>query len=723
MAGVFLAGCLDSSRLKKFDCLTEALCRGGERPDASVPNADVPDGGMTTVVEDAGHFKPGPSLVLLAGSVGGCGNADGIGSAARLGASVAMTIGGDGSLYYADATNFTIRKVSPTGEVTTLAGKVGQRGVVDAVGTDAQFDSPLGIAASANGTVFVAEYGQHVIRSVSISGEVKTIAGVAGVAGALDGPAAMAQFRNPAGMALEPLTKSLVVADYGNHTLRVLDSSNKVSTVAGSAGKAGAVDGAASLSALLSFPRDVAVGGTPTKPELFMVEVGNHTVRRWADSQVSTIAGKAPEAGAVNGKGSEARFNVPAGIAYQQPSNLLFVGDYGNHAIRQVTLDGTVTLFAGQPGQVGDVDGPLLSARFNAPHSIVAAKDGSLFVNDSGNCTIRKLSSYGWVTTFAGAAPRRGAGDATGAAAKFANPYGLVALQDGTLIVADSDNHTIRKIAPGGAVVTLAGIAGKPGAVDSVGTMASFNGPQGLAVDKQGSLYIADTYNHTIRRLTPEGRVETIAGKAGASAFADGLRSDARFYLPTGLAVAPDGTLFVADYGNNCIRKIDIDGKVTTIAGVAGSPGEENGSALKARFNGPAGVALGTDGALLIADYVGNTIRILTVAGSVITFAGAGNIAGDTDGSLLVARFNGPRSIKFDASGVLYVADTLNHAVRAISPQGKVSTVVGRKGVDATVPGPLPASIAVPRGLAVLPNGELAISSNNGVLVTKRPQP
>ena len=231
-------------------------------------------------------------------------------------------------------------------------------------------------------------------------------------------------------------------------------------------------------------------------------------------------------------------------------------------------------------------------------------------------------------------------------------------------------------------VRTLAGAAQVPGHVDGVGALARFSDPAGLAIDAQGNVLIADSANHCLRKLTPAGIVTTIAGRPGNAGSADGPAATARFDTPSALAVAKDGTVFVSDTGNHTLRRIGRDGSVSTWAGSAGDPGATNAVGRAARFSSPLGIAIAKDGALFVADSANHAIRRVGADGAVTTFAGATEEWGATDGKAAQARFEGPVALAFGPNGSLFVSDALNHAVRRIAPDGTVSTFAGKLGDD-----------------------------------------
>ena len=277
---------------------------------------------------------------------------------------------------------------------------------------------------------------------------------------------------------------------------------------------------------------------------------------------VTTIAGQAGTPGSADGTNSAARFFNPDGVAVDGAGNL-YVADDGSDTIRKVSPVGTnwvVTTIAGLAGHSGSADGPGSVARFNNPTDVRLDSAGNVYVADTSNDTIRKLALVGanWVvTTIAGLAGSSGSADGKGSAARFNSPGAVAAGTNGNLYVTDNGNNTIRMITPAGVVTTIAGLAGRSGSAD--GSAALFNAPLGLDVDNAGNLYVADNGNDTIREVTLVGTdwmVTTLAGLAGASGSVDGTNSDAQFNSPQDVTVDNAGNLYVADSFNNTVRQV-----------------------------------------------------------------------------------------------------------------------------------------------------------------------
>jgi hypothetical protein len=237
-------------------------------------------------------------------------------------------------------------------------------------------------------------------------------------------------------------------------------------------------------------------------------------------------------------------------------------------------------------------------------------------------------------------------------------------------------------------------------------------------VDGAGNVYVADQDNHTIRKITPAGVVSTLAGSAGVTGSTDGTGAAARFSGTAGVAVDGAGNVYAAEFVNSTVRKITAAGVVTTLAGTAGVTGSADGTGAAARFNTPFGVATDSAGNVYVADTINHTIRKITPAGVVSTLAGTAGVTGSTDGTGAAARFNSPGGVAVDGAGNVYVADGSNHTIRKITSAGVVSTVVGVAGQPGFVPGALPGRIGYPGDVAV--SGTLLyITLYNGVAVVQ----
>jgi serine/threonine protein kinase/tetratricopeptide (TPR) repeat protein/sugar lactone lactonase YvrE len=310
----------------------------------------------------------------------------------------------------------------------------------------------------------------------------------------------------------------------------------------------------------------------------------------------------------------------PTGVAINANGNI-YVADFPNHTICEITAEGAVKDFAGTRGIAGNADGVANVARFDNPADIATGPDGSLYVADCNNHAIRKITPAGVVSTFAGQTHQAGHEDGPASSATFRYPTGLAVDRAGNVYVADIGNNLIRKITPDGMVNTLAGVAGEAGSNDGIGTQARFNQAHGVGVDLAGNVYAADFGNHTIRKITPDGTVTTIGGQAGTPGSNDGIGTAAHFCAPYSVAADRYGNVIVADTSNHTIRKIAPDGTVTTIAGVAGNVGNTDGAGNVARFAIPAAVKPDSSGSIYVADFGNYAVRKVTPEGDVTTVA------------------------------------------------------------------------------------------------------
>ena len=535
------------------------------------------------------RITPAGAVSTWAGAPGVGGSADGSGADARFGkAPRGLAIDRAGNVYVADTDNRTIRKITPAGLVSTLAGLAGVSGGVDGVGSKARFADPRGIAADGLGDLYVAD--GHRIRKVTSAGLVSTLAGAEGEAGSADGAGAAARFNGPSGVATDS-GGNIYVADTGNYTIRRITPDGVVSTLAGAAGSRGSADGVgpaarfggcpfADVIPICEGPLSVA---TDAADNVYVTDSGNHTLRRITPAAaVSTVAGAALEWGGDAGVGSNARFGGcvwmvpisyclgPAHIAADGDGNL-YVADQGS-GIRKISPLADVS--SAVSGSGGEVSG------------IAIDSAGNLYW--PRHSTIVKMTPAGVVTTLAGNW-QVGSADGSGADARFSFPNDLATDSGGNVYVSDSGNHTIRKITPGGMVTTIAGAAGQIGTADGIGAQARFSSPQGIATDHDGNLYV--TGNHTVRKITPDGVVTTLAGTGGMAGFVDGMGTEARFDGPRGIAADRDGNLYVADSNNYAVRRITPSGAVRTIVGTAGTTDFMPG-ALPGRLKKPYGVVV-----------------------------------------------------------------------------------------------------------------------------------
>ncbi|MSP92948.1 MAG: hypothetical protein EXR79_14285 [Myxococcales bacterium] len=758
---------------------------------------DIDTDGTVYTAEYENHtirkIAPDGTVTTVAGS-GFAGYADAKGKNASFSYPIDVKIGPGGKLYVADRYNHRIRVIDPDGNVSTFAG-AGPAGGANGPVAAAQFNEPLGVAVSAGGLVLVTEYQGHRVRRIQ-GGIVSTLAG--STAGWADGKGAAAKFNGPIGIAIDGAGDAIVV-DHLNHRIRKVAPDGSVTTVAGS-GVIGYQEGDAAA-ATFNHPWGVAVDRAGT---IYVADRGNHRVRTIRAGIVAKLAANGI-AGFKDGWGTGAQFNSPTGVAVDRFGQV-WIGDDQTHRVRKI-VDGTAPCLIGgtcyangvvnaantcqgceagksgvawttrvdgatcgdgkactapdqcKAGSCGTSDVVCDDSNKCSTDSCDAASGACLFkpilgcggycekdaqcddqngcttdactankcvfapnvapCDDDNPCTLGDACKDGkcgvgtanWLDTVAGSV--QGYVDATGTAAQFAYPYGVVPAGDGTLFVADSSNHRIRRIALDGTVTTFAG-SGNAGFLDAKGTVAWFSVPVAVAFDGKGVLYVVDRDNHAVRKVAADGSVTALAG-GGIPGLVDSNGGKARFNTPYSIAVTPAGVAYVADYGNHRVRRIQPNGDVSTLAG-AGA-GYADGVGSKALFNQPIGVALDPHGNLIVAEHVGHRIRKVTPGGVVTTVAGTG-IEGLKDGDPLLASFRYPLGVAVDSTGAIYVADRHNHRIRKIAG-GAVLTVAGNGGAAWKDGIALQGSLHFPANLALDANGALFISDGHNMRIRR----
>lgn len=683
----------------------------------SSPTGIVIDGTSSTLlVSDAGNHTirrvtfAGVCTTWL-GTPGVSGQAD---TAGVLVSPTGIARAPDGTFYVSDFASHVIRRITPAGVVSVFAGQTGGAGTADGTGGTARFNGPAGLDCDSVGNLYVADLQNSAIRKISPAGVVTTLAGLPGTSGAVDGTGTTARFASPFDAKLDS-AGNVYVADTLNGTLRKITPAGVVTTVAGLAGSNGSVDGTGASARFLS----IAALATDAGGNVWVADALSGTIRKVTPGGVvTTVAGLAGSTGSVDGTGTSARFKQPFGLRFDPGGNLL-ISETSDHTLRKMTPAGVVTTLCGVSGRPSVTDGVGAAGGLVRPSGIAVDPLGNAYVANSSASVIRKVTPGGAVTTWLGAPMVPGT---TNTGGHFNRPEGLAVDAAGNAYVADRFNHTIRKITPGGVISTVAGAAGQPGSTNAPGGGARFNSPAGVAVDGLGNLYVADSGNHTIRKVSPIGDVSTIAGAAGASGSLDGVGGSARFSGPEGVCLDATGAnLYVTDYGNHTIRQIFLaTSTVSTFAGSAGQPGSNTGTGAAARFFNPRGVACDALGNLYVADTGNNAIRKITPGAVVSNFAGAPGQFGAVDATGTAARFFGPAGITVDAAGTVFVAEFSGATLRRISPAGVVTTIGGlfvqnggTDGIGST------ARFNFPTGIAVDALGNLFVGDSFNYTIRK----
>ncbi|HEY8026348.1 MAG TPA: DUF4214 domain-containing protein [Burkholderiaceae bacterium] len=649
---------------------------------------------------------PGPVTELLAGAMGGPGDMDGTTANARFNQPQGVACDSQGNIYVADSLNNTIRKIAANGTVSTFVGSPGVAGATDGNAATALFSFPTSLAVDPAGNLFVSDTGNDTIRKVTPSGIVSTVAGQAGLRGYADGAGAAATFNYLGGITIDGAGNLLVIDTFA---VRKITPSGSVTTFAGATNVNGDVDGTGTA-ARFHYLGAIAIDKSGN---FYVTDTVSNDVRKITPAAVvTTLAGLAGTGGSADGTGSAARFAYPYGVAADAAGNV-YVSERSNDLIRKITPAGVVTRFSGVIPLVQDsADGGLNAASFNQPAGICFDPAGNLLVADTGNSLIRKISPASDVTTVAGVRPNAAHVDGAGASARFNGPGNMTTDNVGNIYVTEFD-YTIAKVTPAGIVTTFAGDVGVNGALDGTGTAARFNGVAGVVGDAFGNIFLTDSGNDVVRKIDSNGVVSTLAGTFGATGSTNGVGQAARFSSLGGITIDSNGNLYVADTYNAQIRKITPDGSVSTYAGSFEQLNPTNGFRTSATFFQPRAIVADLAGNIYVSDG-NNTVRKIDASGNVTTVAGAAGVEGYADGPGSSALFNSPGDLCADAKGNIYVVDYLNLVVRKISPDGVVSTIAGIVNRGGFSVGTSPTYLGRPRGIAIY-GTTLYVSTENGI--------
>ncbi len=579
--------------------------------------------------------------------------------------------------------------------------------------------APHGLALDSSGNLFVADASRHVVCRVSPDGAITMVAG-SGEAdyGGDGGPAAGALLNEPAGVAMDK-TGNLYILERSGNRVRRVSADGIISTVVGTGAAGNSGDGGPAIAAQLRLPQAIAVGAGD---ELFIADTGNYRIRKVdAGGTITTIAGTGASGfGGDGGPADGAAIGAVSSLAVDDNGNLYFA-DQSNNRVRRVDTQGVVSTVAGN-GQVGAAldgglatDGPL-----TAPASVALDKSGNLYVGSLDR--LRRVSPSGTIGTLAGGGAIGNRGDGGPALeADIATPMSIVIGHSGDIYF--SSGGFVRMI--DNAAQTISTFAGADhfAGDGSTATSAVLDSPDGVLAAPDGSVYIADSANHRVRRVTLDGLISTVAGNGADDSYGDGgPAADAALRFPAGLAMDKSGNLFVSDTNSHLVRRIAMNRTITTVAGTgsAGFSGDD-GPAQKAQLSSPKGLALDAAGNLYVADTGSNRIRRISTDGAITTVAGNGEQAFNGEERLAKASAFSASSIAVDSTGNLYLGDSVNHRIRKISPAGVMTTVAGTglAGFSGDGGPAVDANLNAPQGIAVDAEGNLYVADGDSARIRK----
>jgi sugar lactone lactonase YvrE len=601
-----------------------------------------------------------------------------------------------GNLYVTDFYNALVRKIDVNGIITTVAGNGQQSNGGSSV-------LPWGIVFDQAGNLYISEPLFGDVRKVDTSGNITTFAG-GGMDAPYDGDLAVdTRLKNPEGLAVDS-AGNVYIADWGDSRIRKVDTRGYIYTVAGNGTAGYGGDGGPATSANLNQPAGLAFDGTSN---MYIADQSNHRIRK-VDSTgtIITVAGTG-EIGFSGDGGSAISATLwnPSGVGIDDVGNV-YIADNTNTRVRKVDVNGIITTVAGN-GRVnysGD-GGSATKAEMGVPHKIAFDSAGNLFVSIynyydlPAGAAVRKVDSSGCVSTIVTAGVGgQGCGNSSPIPATLYYPTGLAFDHAKNLYLADWVGERVFKVDSNGNVTTVAGTGTSGYNGDNIpATQAQLAEPDGLAMDTADNLYIADQNNHRIRRVDTSGVITTVAGNGQAGILGDGAPATlAELDGPRGIAFDTAGNLYVADTNNSEIRKVDaavsIDGThhISTVAGSIGNVGYsgDGGPATSASLNSPVGVTPDASGNLYIADTLNHRIRKVDTAGTISTVAGSGDVDGMGAGGLAgdggpatSAKLAQPYHIAFDFAGDLYFTDSHNYRVRKVTlvTPVQLNAVVSRK--------------------------------------------
>ena len=575
-----------------------------------------------------------------------------------------LAIDGAGNLYTADSGNGTIRRIGPNGVITSLIlnGSSAYFGVRSPLLDPSLEYYPTTVAVDASGNLYIAEPGT--VLRLAANGALTTIAGT-GVPGDSGdgGPATSAQVNSPAGMAVDASGNVYISESTGNR-VRKIGPERTIQTVAGTGVAGYSGDGGPAAAAQINTPNGVSLDAAGA---LYIADTNNYVIRKVApNGTITSVAGNGKLGyGGDGGPAGGGQLAFPYGVATGTAGNL-YIADTWNSRIRKVDTGGTLSTYAGNGTAWWGDGGPATSALLYSPWGVAVDGGGNVYIGDSLNNRVRKVSTDGVISTVAGTGAARYSGDGGPATEASLNaPDGVAVDAEDNLLIADSDNSLVRKVTPGGIISTAAG-SGVWGDAGDLGpaTAAQLMVPVGVTTDTAGNFYVAESWGNRIRKVTADGMIDTIAGNGSYGYSGDGgPATAAELQFPSGVAVDGTGNVYIADTYNYRVRKVATDGTITTVAGtgVGGFSGD-GGPATAAQLLGPYDVAVDAAGNLYIADSQFGPVRQVAPNGTITSVVASGIAL--------------PYGVTVDGAGDLFVTDGIAGTVHMFVPLGSRAVLI-----------------------------------------------
>lgn len=603
--------------------------------------------------------------------------------------------------------------------------------------TETEISLVDGIAVDKKGNIFIAIRDHNIINRVDTQGNMTLFAGTgeSGFSGD-GGKATDAKLKVPAGLTFDK-KGNLYIADRDNHRIRKVDTRGTITTVAGNGTAGFSGDGGKATDAMLNLPSGVAIDDNGN---IYISDRSNDRIRIVnSKGIITTIAGNGMDGyKGDSGPATQAQLSRPFGLALDKKGNL-YIADRGNNRVRKVNPQGIITTIAGDGSFffMGD-NGPAYRASIAGPTGVVVDDNGILYIADRNNNRVRAVDTQGMIRTVAGTGQQDYNGDSE--VARDTNlylPFGVALDPDGNLLIADRSHYRIRKVDPRrGTVITVAGNGVKMFAGDGgPATGANLSFPHGIIVDKNDNLLISDKGNYRIRRVSPNGIIQTIAGNGIRGNIGDGLPAlKASIYGATSLKLNNKGEMFIVSPSGftSIIRKIDEKNIMRKVLGTVDEDYLESISKSKYKGRVQTGelavittfsdIAFDDKGNMFISDRLNHQIRKVSATGEITTIAGTGESAYYGDGGpASEAAFRDPSALTTDKQGNLYIADGANNMIRKIDTKGIVSTIAGNGNHENSGDGgpALKAGIRNMDYLAMSPSGELHIAGMNTNTVRK----